>query len=595
MSYRCTASDFVAPQRNEPCFVADEPVAFQPTAAVPHLAAGATPRRRAILPVAIVLLAAVFAVGYLGRPYPNAFDAGYDLPPSGTAAPRPALSPDAIFARVSPAVVQLVIQDRHNQTIATGSGFLVSRNGMIVTNYHVIEKAHTAQIVVSEKTMLPVTGVVAWDEGADLAIVQISGQVSALPLELSKDNLPPVGAKVFAIGNPEGLTRTLSDGLVSAHRTDERFTLIQTTAPISHGSSGGPLLAPDGSVVGVTTASLLGGQNLNFAVPAKYVEVLLERCKDVSRVAKLPLPGETEPRTFIKRGKVCLEKGDYDQAISEFSEAIRLDPSNPEALTRRGFAWSLKKDYKLAFACYADAIRLDPTYSFAFTCRGITRMDKKDFDKAIQDFDEAIRLDPKDTRHTYYERGHAWFLKGNSDRAIKDYEAASRLDPKSTPTHFNVDYAAAFYLCAEERMHENNYDGAIKDYTRAFELDPTSRAHFIFNRGFAFFKKREIDKAINDYDEAIRLEPKNATQFLFRGLAIIANRNYDAAIRDFDASIRLDPKNALAFSSRGDAWLVKGDYDQALRDYDQAVRLNPVAAQWVDQNRRIAWSRRSGR
>jgi tetratricopeptide (TPR) repeat protein len=562
---------------------ADEPITSQPpTAALrPTVTFGGAHRWSPVWPFAAVLLAAASA-------------GVYALLTLGATASRSTLSPDAVFARVSPAVVQVVIQDRHNQTIGTGTGFLVSRNGLIATNYHVIEKAHAAQIVLSDKTLLPVAGVVAWDEEADLAIVQVAGQVSALPLELSKGDLPQVGAKVFAIGNPEGLTHTLSDGLVSAHRIDDRFTLIQTTAPISHGSSGGPLLAADGTVVGVTTAFLQVGQNLNFAVPASHVAELLVRCKDETHLTRLPLPAESEPRTFIKRGNACLEKGEYDRAIAEFSEAIRLDPTSPYAHTCLGLAWSLKKDYGRAFLCYDEAIGLDPAYSYAYTRRGYAWIDKKEFDRAIRDFDEAIRLDPKDVYHAYYQRGYAWFRKGNFNRSIQDFEAANRLDPESTPTHYNHIYALAYYMRGMGRQVRKDFDGAIEDYTLAMRLNPKSALHY-FNRGSAWFHKHEFDKAVRDYDQAIRLEPKNATHHLFRGLAFMEKSNYDAAIRDFDSCITLDPRNALAFSRRGDAWLAKEDYDQAIRDYDQAVRLDPVAARWVDQNRRIAWSRRMGR
>src|SRR5262249_9740368 len=132
---------------------------------------------------------------------------------------RSPLPADAIFAQASPAVVQVVIQDRQDRTIGTGSGFLVSKSGLIATNHHVIEKAHAAHVVLEDMTKLPVLGVAALDEGADVAIIMIAGQMTAQPLELAGMELPPVGAKVYAIGTPLGyFANTLSDGLVSGHR-----------------------------------------------------------------------------------------------------------------------------------------------------------------------------------------------------------------------------------------------------------------------------------------------------------------------------------------------------------------------------------------
>src|SRR5581483_9845488 len=107
-----------------------------------------------------------------------------------------------------------------------------------------------------------------------------------------------VGAKVYAIGNPLGqFANTLSDGLVSGHRergTVPHFpnlpTMIQTTAPISHGSSGGPLVGADGRVVGVTTLTWEddGGRNVNFAVPAAHVARLLRQCEAGGPLTRLP-------------------------------------------------------------------------------------------------------------------------------------------------------------------------------------------------------------------------------------------------------------------------------------------------------------------
>jgi hypothetical protein len=188
------------------------------------------------------------------------------------------LSAEEVFASASPAVVQIAVQDLQGRTVATGSGFLVGKAGLVATNYHVIEEAHAADVVVGKRT-LAVSGAAALDQEADVAILRVAGQIEALPLELA-DRLPRVGAKVYAIGNPKGLTNTLSEGLVSGHRELDRLSLIQMTAPISPGSSGGPLLDTAGRVVGVTTGGVREAQNINFVVPASEVARLLLRCRD---------------------------------------------------------------------------------------------------------------------------------------------------------------------------------------------------------------------------------------------------------------------------------------------------------------------------
>jgi hypothetical protein len=190
--------------------------------------------------------------------------------------------------------------DSKGHAASEGSGFLVGTKDLIATNYHVIKDAYSAHVVFADKTELQVLGVAAMDPGADVAIVKLASQAHAQPLELAGGDLPPVGTKVYAIGSPLGaFANTLSDGLVSAHRERGKVpyfpqmpAMIQTTAPTSKGSSGGPLLTADGKVVGLTTLGFapFGGQNLNLAVPVCHVRRLLQQYGSTGRLTDFPLP-----------------------------------------------------------------------------------------------------------------------------------------------------------------------------------------------------------------------------------------------------------------------------------------------------------------
>jgi len=214
-----------------------------------------------------------------------------------------AMDPAELFRAASPAVVRVEVYDRDFHPSGQGSGFLVSDDGLVVTNYHVIENAQFATILLSNELKCLVEGVVAWDRSADLALLKIQGKKLSCLDTLARD-LPDIGAKVYAIGSPKGLTNTLSEGIVSGHR-EIRLGLqaIQMTAAISPGSSGGPLLTAEGKVVGVTTLFLQGGQSLNFAVPSDRVAKLIAS-KGAPRTfasvreteARTPVPaGPTEP------------------------------------------------------------------------------------------------------------------------------------------------------------------------------------------------------------------------------------------------------------------------------------------------------------
>jgi len=188
----------------------------------------------------------------------------------------PSPKPETFFSKFSPAVVRIVTLDRSGQPLAYGSGFFVSADGLLVTNHHVTRGGDSFSIVLSSNASLRCKSVLAADADADLALLKVDAQ--DLPYLSLASQEPEVGAKVYAIGNPQGLTNTLSDGIVSGVRKAAGTpTLIQTTAPISPGSSGGPLLDTDGNVLGVTTLYLATGQNLNFAVGAAQVKELLKR------------------------------------------------------------------------------------------------------------------------------------------------------------------------------------------------------------------------------------------------------------------------------------------------------------------------------
>lgn len=181
-----------------------------------------------------------------------------------------------------PAVALLVTDDASGQPLSLGSGFVV-RSGYVVTNLHVIEGAARGYAkVLGHEQKYDISGVSAVDETHDLVILSVSGLV-APSLELGDSRNVAVGDEIYAIGNPKGLEGTFSQGIVSGIRNVNTDVLLQITAPISPGSSGGPVLNDKGKVIGVAAATFTGGQNLNFAIPSSYVESLLSRVgKDVA-------------------------------------------------------------------------------------------------------------------------------------------------------------------------------------------------------------------------------------------------------------------------------------------------------------------------
>ena len=194
-----------------------------------------------------------------------------------------ALTPGEIYKRSSGAVVQ-VTTSTGGSAAGQGSGFVFDEQGHIVTNFHVVDGADAIEVSFSNRDTLTAE-VVGTDASTDLALLEVDADATALtPLQLADSDAVKVGDPVVAIGNPFGLERTITAGIVSAlQRTVQApndYTIdhvIQTDAPINPGNSGGPLLDAAGKVIGVNSQIQTGGSSngnvgIGFAVPSNTVQ-----------------------------------------------------------------------------------------------------------------------------------------------------------------------------------------------------------------------------------------------------------------------------------------------------------------------------------
>lgn len=202
------------------------------------------------------------------------------------------------IAKAANGAIVTIVMANDDKPIALGTGFLVGSGGVIVTNYHVIQRGNSAAIKFPDGTVVPVDGVLAADKVRDLAIVKVHGKTFHT-LTLGNSDDVQVGEEVVAIGNPLSLESTVSNGIVSGVRTDKEAggEFLQITAPITHGSSGGPLFNMTGEVVGVTTLGIEGAGNLNFAIPVNDAKRLLETYSSKIK----DFPNEPEPTKSVKR------------------------------------------------------------------------------------------------------------------------------------------------------------------------------------------------------------------------------------------------------------------------------------------------------
>ncbi len=174
-------------------------------------------------------------------------------------------SPDAMN-KASESVLTIEVYDKAEELIATGSGFIVFDDSVVATNFHVIDGASSIKVIDGDGKSCRVKHILAYDEGNDIALLEIISGKGYKPLTYSNNKVVK-GEKVVAIGSPLGITNTISTGIVSGYIKEDGIEYIQFTAPISSGSSGGALFNQQGEVIGITSASYEAGQNMNLAIP----------------------------------------------------------------------------------------------------------------------------------------------------------------------------------------------------------------------------------------------------------------------------------------------------------------------------------------
>lgn len=297
------------------------------------------------------------------------------------------LSPDVLYARSKSSVVTIMTFDSHKQALGQGSGFIVAKN-RVVTNYHVVAGSASVSVIFSDGLVLPANSIVAASGPRDIAILEVS--TAERPFLPMGDELQlKVGESVFAIGAPSGLSGSLSNGLVSAFRQDGGQFLIQTTAPIAAGSSGGPLLNGRAEVVGITTSRLKEG-GFAFAVGVGDVQRLLK----VPLIAKLQ-PSDLPPTDHendngpdqLTSVRTLVDQKKYPAALTAFNSL--------SASTRNGFdgqtlLCSIEEeipDYLLAVQACNVAISLRPNEARPYGLKAYALL----FDRQLHEAEAAAQ------------------------------------------------------------------------------------------------------------------------------------------------------------------------------------------------------------
>jgi len=343
----------------------------------------------------------------------------------------PALAQESIVglvAAIRPGVVTITTYDSSGQEVALASGFFISRD-IVVTNWHVLKGASSARVKTYSGAEYPMQGVVSGDQNFDLVEIRVNNQdPTVTPLTVTAA-LPAVGARIVVIGAPIGLQNTVSDGIVSAIRNIENFgQVIQITAPVSEGSSGSPVVNLRGQVVGVVRATVVEGQNLNFAIPSAKV-LDLKPGIVISKSSSAGFGAGAIASGLVKAGWDSLGNNDYASALKSFRQAVQVDPSSYEGWGGLGWAEIGLGNLRQAADAFRKSIQLKPDYEIGYLGLGMVYLTSSDYDNARKAFETVIMINPS-SAVGHYGLGLVYVATGDKASALSEYSVLKKLDTK---------------------------------------------------------------------------------------------------------------------------------------------------------------------
>jgi tetratricopeptide (TPR) repeat protein len=385
--------------------------------------------RSSIPRLAAVLSLLVFAPALLAQEK-LADTAGNDRPKSVSQAE----SLPELVRRVKTSVVSVLTYDGKGEPLISGSGFFI-RPGEVVTNVHVIRAAQRVEIhtLDGKGRTYPVTGALAIDEEADLALLSVNlPEERSRPLAMATA-LPEEGEQVFVIGNPLRLEGSVSDGIVSAVReVPDLGRIIQITAPVSHGNSGSPLFNMRGQVIGIVTVKITNGQNINLALGSARIAALqpgkLVAFDQLSAKNRSNQP-EALADLWYRGGIDSMWLGNYDNALNYFETAANRNPKRPETWIQIGYCKVKQGRNDEAIRAYQRALQLRPNSADAHNKLGDAHFFAGRFNEAIAAYQHAAQLAPNGAE-AHYNLALAYMEIGDREAALAESRVLASIDPE---------------------------------------------------------------------------------------------------------------------------------------------------------------------
>jgi tetratricopeptide (TPR) repeat protein len=506
-----------------------------------------------------------------------------------------AIDAQRVFATVSPSVVTIKILDEQGALETQGSGVVVGA-GLVATNCHVVQEASAIRIAAAQGELPG-----EWTRqmpGLDLCLLSVSG-LNAAPLKLRPSATLTTGEPVYAVGDPLGFGLAVSAGLIAVFERKKPYDLLVSTAPLSPGSSGGGLFDGEGRLIGITTAVLGTGQNLNRILAADQLASLIDKGEPRPSSSPVPAPekrwygeadalqtsgnwaaleqhaqvwsqsqpGSANPLVFLAMAQSSLKRD--AEAETTLRRALALDQYSvfgwfnlARVLARRGRPKEAEQALK-------QAEDKQPIFSEPNRIRAEWLRQQGKPAEALVQIKESIRKNPG---HFFMWNllGHIENDLGNTAEASRAFNTALRLGRANTD-------ADGRRRLAELPAPAGSADGAIR-IGNLKDASNDDEGNMRLNLGLSEMKQGRLGPAEDAIRKALALSPKSAAAWNGLGSVLLKTNRLAEADDAYTKAIELDPNHTEAFANRAQARRVPKSMALALNDARRAIELSPQSA-----------------
>ena len=478
------------------------------------------------------------------------------------------VSPEALYANSKTSVITILTFDANRAPLGQGSGFIVGKN-RLVTNYHVAAGSSSASVIFNDGSITTVTAVVSASVPKDLVVLEAeTGNRPALGLgnELQLKE----GETIYVIGAPKGLTTSLSNGLVSAFRQDQGQFLIQITAPIAPGSSGGPLLNTHGQVVGVATSRLKEG-GFGFALGASDIQQLLKAPLSVKLQLSDLVQEETSPSTpeaNLNSVQALFDEKKVEEAHDSFAGLSASEKNSFDGEILLCKIEQERKNYSASLEACNAAIRLRPDAGAPYALNALSSLSLGDLSRA-----EAAALKARqvsDDVHTKNLLGVIYYSEEKYDLASKELPADS-----SDSFVLGLLTGAAF--------HNRDWETYRRFLAKLVAAKGENNGWTLFTQGIAAERDLNWETAVDKYKKCDAdsdfIDPICLTA---AAQAEVRELHYDAAKSDIDRVLSAHPRSQDAVSAGIFINLLVGNVTEADRLHQVLDELKPANLEFTE-------------